>query len=118
MYLALPFPWKIFIKTITAIIRPTKFSDVKDALFAAGIELMTVTSVMGCGHQEGYEERWWNSSVEVNLLNRTRIEIVVPDEKVKPTMDVIVEKTRTGSMGDGKIFVMDVPQYMSISTGN
>jgi nitrogen regulatory protein P-II 1 len=100
-------------KTITAIIRPTKFPDVRDALNSVGIEMLTVNRVMGCGRKDTSASA--TVAGEENLLNKTRIEIMVADHLVKKTVDAIMRKSRTGAQGDGKIFVMDVPQFQNIS---
>jgi nitrogen regulatory protein P-II 1 len=104
-------------KTITAIIRPGKFSDVKDALLGFGIEMMTVIGVMGCGRQEGYTESHSKSSGEVNLIKKMRVEIIVPEEQVQQAVEAIIKQSRTGNIGDGKIFVTDAPDYVSIAAG-
>ena len=103
-------------KTVTAIIRPGKFPDVKEALLDIGVEMMTVINVMGCGRQEGYTESHSKSSGEVNLIKKMRIEIIVADEQVKQVVDAIIKRSRSGAIGDGKIFVTDAPQYLSISS--
>jgi nitrogen regulatory protein P-II 1 len=105
-------------KTVTAIIRPGKFPDVKEALLAIGIEMMTVIGVMGCGRQEGYTESYLKSSNEVNLIKKMRIEILVEDGLVKPIVDAIIKWSRTGNIGDGKIFVTDAPHFLSISSAH
>lgn len=106
----------ICMKTIVAIIRPGKFPDVKDALLGIGVEMMTVISVMGCGRQEGYTESYLKSSGEVNLIKKMRLEILVREDQVKPAVDAIIKQSKTGNIGDGKIFVTDAPQYLSISS--
>jgi len=103
-------------KTVTAVIRPGKFPDVKEALLDIGVEMMTVINVMGCGRQEGYTESHSKSSGEVNLIKKMRIEIIVADEQVKQVVDAIIKRSRSGAIGDGKIFVTDAPQYLSISS--
>jgi nitrogen regulatory protein P-II 1 len=104
-------------KMIIAIIQPTKLPDVKQALFEAGVGKMTVTNVIGCGQQAGYTESYRGSIIEVNLLKKIRLEIAVNDEFVKPTVDAIVKGARSGKIGDGKIFIMDLPQCIRIRTG-
>ncbi|MGB7569961.1 MAG: P-II family nitrogen regulator [Chitinivibrionales bacterium] len=103
-------------KTVTAIIRPGKFPDVKEALLDIGVEMMTVINVMGCGRQEGYTESHSKSSGEVNLIQKMKIEIIVAEEQVKQVVDAIIKRSKSGAIGDGKIFVTDAPQYMSISS--
>ncbi len=103
-------------KSITAIIRPTKLGAVKDGLRLVGIEMLTVTRVMGCGRRNDTGSRSVDTPGEENLLNKTRLEIMVADHLVKKTVEAIVRHGRTGATGDGKIFVMDAPQFTRIST--
>lgn len=104
-------------KMIVAIIQPNKLPDVKQALFNAEIRKMTVTNVIGCGQQAGYTESYRGSVIEVNLLKKVRLEIAVNDDYVKPTVDAIINGARTGNIGDGKIFIFDLPQTIRIRTG-
>lgn len=104
-------------KLIVAIIQPSKLPDVKKSLFDADIRKMTVTNVIGAGQQGGYTESYRGNIIEVNLLKKVRLEIGVNDEFVKPTIDAIIRGARTGNIGDGKIFVMDLPQCIRIRTG-
>jgi nitrogen regulatory protein P-II 1 len=104
-------------KLIVAIIQPTKLPDVKKALLEADVRKMTVTNVIGCGQQGGYTESYRGSIIEVNLLKKVRIEIAVNENFVKPTIDAIIKGARTGKIGDGKIFVLDLPQCIRIRTG-
>ena len=104
-------------KMIIAIIQPTKLPDVKKTLFDADIRKMTVTNVIGSGQQAGYTEHYRGSIIEVNLLKKVRIEIAVNDSFVQPTIDAIVKGARSGKIGDGKIFVIDLPQCIRIRTG-
>ncbi len=104
-------------KLITAVIQPDKLTDVKDALFAAGIKKMTVFSVQGCGQQAGYEETYRGTIVHVTLLKKTQIEIAVNSDHVEPTINAIVKGARTGSIGDGKIFVRELEECVRIRTG-
>lgn len=104
-------------KLIVAIIQPTKLPDVKKALLDADVRKMTVTNVIGCGQQGGYTESYRGSIIEVNLLKKIRIEIGVNEDFVKPTIDAIIKGARTGNIGDGKIFILDLPQCIRIRTG-
>ena len=97
-------------KMIVAIIQPAKLPDVKKALFEAEVRKMTVTNVIGCGQQAGYTESYRGSVIEVNLIKKIRLEIAVNDNYVKPTIDAIIKGARSGNIGDGKIFVLDLPQ--------
>ena len=104
-------------KMIVAIIQPTKLPDVKKALFDAEVRKMTVTNVIGCGQQGGYTESYRGSVIEINLLKKIRLEIAVNDNFVEPTVKAIISGARTGNIGDGKIFVLDLPQCIRIRTG-
>lgn len=103
-------------KMVVAMIQPHKLPDVKQALFDAGIFSMTVSNALGCGNQMGYVETYRGVLQEVNLLKKVRLEIAVNEEFVEPTISAIVKGARTGSEGDGKIFVMDLPQSVRIRT--
>ena len=104
-------------KLIIAIIQPTKLPDVKKALFDADVRKMTVTNVIGCGQQGGYTESYRGSVIEVNLLKKIRLEIAVNENFVDRTLKAIIAGARTGNIGDGKIFVVDLPQCIRIRTG-
>ncbi len=104
-------------KLIIAILQPQKLPEVKQALFDAEIKKMTVTNVIGCGQQAGYTESYRGTIFEVNLLKKVRLEIAVNDEFVTPTIDAIISAARTGTIGDGKIFVLDLPECIRIRTG-
>ena len=104
-------------KLITAMVKPEKLDDVKKALFDADIHKMTVTSCVGCGQQKGYEETFRGAVTEVNLLKKMRIDIAVNEEFVQATIDAIIKGARTGTIGDGKIFVTDLGQCIRIRTG-
>ncbi len=104
-------------KMVIAMIQPHKLPDVKKALYSAGIYKMTVTNALGCGQQRGYVETYRGVIHEVNLLKKVRLEIAVNEEYVKPTVDAIIKGARTGKIGDGKIFVMDLPECIRIRTG-
>jgi nitrogen regulatory protein P-II 2 len=104
-------------KLIVAIIQPTKLPDVKKALFEAEVCKMTVTNVIGCGQQGGYTESYRGNIIEVNLLKKIRLEIAVNDNFVEPTVKAIIKGARSGNIGDGKIFVLDLPQCIRIRTG-
>jgi nitrogen regulatory protein P-II 1 len=106
-----------YMKMVIAVIRPEALEDVKDALFKAEIYKMSVNHIKGCGQQKGYTESYRGNIVNVNLLNKVRIEIVVNDSFVKPTIDAIISAARTGNIGDGKIFVLPVEECYRIRTG-
>lgn len=104
-------------KLITAIIQPDKLPDVKAALFAADVHRMTVSNVIGCGQQMGYQETYRGAATEVNLLKKVELQIAVNDEFVQPTIDAIIKGARTGKIGDGKIFVSELVDCIRIRTG-
>ncbi len=103
-------------KYIVAMIQPHKLLDVKQALFDAEVFSMTVTNALGCGGQLGYTETYRGIPQEVNLLKKVRLEIAVNNDFVEPTIQAIIKGARTGNIGDGKIFVMDLPQCVRIRT--
>jgi nitrogen regulatory protein P-II 1 len=103
-------------KLIVAIIQPHKLPDVKKALFDNEVHLMTVGTVLGSGRQMGYTETYRGVPEEVNLLRKVRLEIAVNDDFVEPTIDAIIKGAKTGNIGDGKIFVLDLPQCIRIRT--
>jgi nitrogen regulatory protein P-II 1 len=101
-------------KLVIAVIRPTKLLEVKDVLIEEKIERFVVTDVMGCGSQKGYTESYKNTTVEVNLLKKAKIEIEVSDKRVCSVIQRIIAVCRSGQFGDGKIFVVNVPQYIDV----
>ncbi|MEW6657729.1 MAG: P-II family nitrogen regulator [Thermodesulfobacteriota bacterium] len=104
-------------KKVEAIIQPFKLEPVKEALHALSVQGMTVTEVKGFGVQKGIREVYRGMEYQVDFLPKVKIEIVAPDEKVKAIVDAIVEKARTGRIGDGKIFVYPVAEVIRIRTG-
>lgn len=104
-------------KLIIAYIQPERLNAVKQSLFKADIHKMSVTTALGCGQQKGFEEHYRGSEIEVNLLKKTRLEIAVSDDFVTPTVNAITEGARTGKIGDGKIFVLDLGECIRIRTG-
>ena len=104
-------------KLIIAMIQPHKLPDVKKALYEAEIHKMTVTNALGCGQQRGFTETYRGVIHEVNLLKKVRLEIAVNEDYVQRTIDAIIKGARTGNIGDGKIFVMDLPECIRIRTG-
>ena len=104
-------------KLIIAYIQPHKLNDVKKALFKADVHKMSVTNALGCGEQKGYEESYRGIKFEVNLLKKVRLEIAVNEDFVDKTVDAIIEGARTGQIGDGKIFIVDLNQCIRIRTG-
>jgi nitrogen regulatory protein P-II 1 len=104
-------------KLIIAYVQPEKLNDVKQALYEAEVYKMSVTNALGCGQQKGYHESYRGVDLEVNLLQKIRIEIGVNEQFVQPTIDAIVRGARTGEIGDGKIFVLPMEQCVRIRTG-
>ena len=104
-------------KLIIAYIQPERLTQVKQALYEKEIFKMSVTNALGCGQQKGYHESYRGADVEVNLLKKVRLEIAVNDEFVKATIEGIIKGARTGKIGDGKIFVLDLPECIRIRTG-
>ncbi|MBN2373583.1 P-II family nitrogen regulator [bacterium] len=104
-------------KLIIAYIQPHKLNDVKQSLYAAEIHKMSVTNALGCGQQKGYKETYRGVVLEVNLLKKVRLEIAVNDDFVQPTVDAIIKGARTGDIGDGKIFILDLAECIRIRTG-
>ena len=102
-------------KRIIAVIRQEKFESVKKALIDAGCEGMNVSEVKGRGRQMGIRESYRGSSYCIDLIPKTRLELVVNDEDLERILDVIVESARTGEVGDGKIFVSDVAEVIRIA---
>ena len=104
-------------KLIIAYIQPERLNDVKQALYESEIFKMSVTNALGCGQQKGYHESYRGVDMEVNLLKKVRLEIAVNEDYVKPTVDAIIKGARTGEIGDGKIFVLDLGECIRIRTG-
>ncbi len=104
-------------KLIIAYVQPFKLNDVKQALYEKEIYKMSVTNAMGCGQQRGYTEQYRGVDIEVNLLKKVRIEIAVNENYAQTTLDAIIKGARTGNIGDGKIFVLDLAQCIRIRTG-
>ncbi len=104
-------------KLIIAMIQPHKLPDVKKALFEAEVCKMTVTNALGCGQQMGFTETYRGVVHEVNLLKKIRLEVAVNEEYVRPTIAAIIKGARSGNIGDGKIFVLDLPECIRIRTG-
>ena len=102
---------------VEALIRPQKLEDVKAALSEIGIKGMTVTEVRGSGKQKGFTQTYRGAEYTVNLLQKVKIEIVVPDGEAHAIATAIAEAARTGEIGDGKIFLLPVAEVIRIRTG-
>ena len=104
-------------KLITAIIKPFKLEDVREALTNCGVTGMTVTEVKGFGRQKGHTELYRGAEYVVDFLPKIKVEVVVTDELVDAAVEAIVKAAHTGKIGDGKIFIMAVEQVIRIRTG-
>jgi nitrogen regulatory protein P-II 1 len=104
-------------KQITAVIKPFKLDDVKDALKAAGVQGMTVTEVKGFGRQGGHTEVYRGAEYQVDLVPKVRLELVVDDAVVAGVVEALVASAKTGEIGDGKVWVTDVGRVVRIRTG-
>ena len=104
-------------KKITAMIKPFKLDDVREALSDIGIQGMTVIEVKGFGRQKGHTEVYRGVEYAVDFLPKIQIDIVLSDDQIERVIEVIIETARTGKVGDGKIFVTPVDQVIRIRTG-
>ena len=104
-------------KLITAIIKPFKLEDVREALAEAGVQGMTVTEVKGFGRQKGHTELYRGAEYSVDFIPKTKIEAAVSDELVEAAVEAIISVASTGSIGDGKVFISDLEQTTRIRTG-
>ena len=104
-------------KMVTAIVKPFKLDEVREALSAIGVQGVTVTEVKGFGRQKGHTELYRGAEYRVEFLPKVKVEILIDDEKVSAVVDAIVEAARTGRIGDGKIFVLPVDDAVRIRTG-
>ena len=104
-------------KLVTAIIKPFKLEDAREALFTVGIQGITVTEVKGFGRQKGHTELYRGAEYVVDFLPKVKMEIAVVDEQVDAVIESITTATSTGNIGDGKIFVTDLEEVIRIRTG-
>ncbi len=104
-------------KKIEAIIKPFKLEDAKEALANVGVEGVTVSEVKGYGRQKGHTELYRGAEYVVDLLPKVKVEVVVPDAMQDKVIQALSEASRTGRIGDGKIFVLDVADAVRIRTG-
>jgi len=105
------------VKQITAIIKPFKLDEVREALAEVGVSGLTVTEVKGFGRQKGHTELYRGAEYVVDFLPKIRLEVVLSEDMVDPAIEAIVRAARTGKIGDGKIFVTPVEQALRIRTG-
>ena len=104
-------------KMITAIIKPFKLDDVRDALAEFGLSGMTVSEVKGFGRQKGHTELYRGAEYVVDFLPKVKLEVAVADEQTEAVIDAIINAANTGKIGDGKIFVAPIEQAIRIRTG-
>jgi len=104
-------------KFISAIIKPFKLDEVKDALLGMGIDGLTITEVKGYGRQKGHTEIYRGAEYAISFLPKIKIEVVVSSDQLDRVLEVITEAARTGQIGDGKIFVWSLDRTLRIRTG-
>ena len=104
-------------KLVTAVIKPFKLDEVREALSALGVQGITVTEVKGFGRQKGHTELYRGAEYVVDFLPKVKIEAAVGDDVVERVIEAIEQSARTGKIGDGKIFVTDIEQVIRIRTG-
>lgn len=104
-------------KLVTAIIKPFKIDDVRDALSGIGLQGMTVTEVKGFGRQKGHTELYRGAEYNVDFMPKIKIEVAVTDATLDQTVEVIAQAANNGKVGDGKIFVTELSQVIRIRTG-
>ena len=104
-------------KLVTAVIKPFRLDDVRDALSRIGIQGMTVTEVKGFGRQKGHTELYRGAEYVVDFLPKVKLEVAISEELVEQTLEAISEAARMGKIGDGKIFVYGIEQVIRIRTG-
>ena len=103
-------------KLVTAIIKPFKLDDVREALTEQGIQGLTVTEVKGFGRQKGHTELYRGAEYVIDFLPKLKIEVAVPEERTDQVIDAITRSANTGKIGDGKIFVTNIEQAIRIRT--
>lgn len=104
-------------KQVTAIIKPFKLDEVREALAEVGVSGLTVTEVKGFGRQKGHTELYRGAEYVVDFLPKIRVEVVLPDDQVEAAIEAVAKAARTGKIGDGKVFVTPVEQALRIRTG-
>ena len=104
-------------KLVTAIIKPFKLDDVREALSELGVQGMTVTELKGFGRQKGHTELYRGAEYVVDFLPKVKLEVAVTDEQSEEVIDVVRKAANTGAIGDGKIFVFDINHVVRIRTG-
>ncbi len=104
-------------KLITAIVKPPRVEDIKNALQTAGILGMTVSEASGFGRQKGHKEIYRGAEYTIDLIPKVRIEVLVDDADLESTLDIIINAAKTGNIGDGKVWVVPVDTVVRVRTG-
>lgn len=104
-------------KMITAVVKPFKLDDVREALAGVGVQGVTVTEVKGFGRQKGHTELYRGAEYVVDFLPKVKIEVALPDDQIESAVEAIVTAARTGKIGDGKIFISALEEVIRIRTG-
>lgn len=104
-------------KLVTAIIKPFRLDDVRNALAEVGVQGMTVTEVKGFGRQRGHTELYRGAEYVVDFLPKAKIEVAISDDRLDEVVEAVVDSAKTGKVGDGKIFVTNLEQVVRIRTG-
>lgn len=104
-------------KLVTAVLKPFKLEEVREALTAIGVQGLMVSEVKGHGRQSGHTEIYRGAEYVVNFVSKIRLEVAAPDSEVEKIVDAISRTARTGKIGDGKIFVWDIEQAVRVRTG-
>ena len=105
-------------KLVTAIVKPFKLDEVREALTSMGVEGLTVSEVKGFGRQKGHTEIYRGAEYEISFVPKARIDVAVTDKLADKVVEAITKSARTGSIGDGKIFVSEITQAVRIRTGD
>lgn len=104
-------------KMLTAIIKPFRLDDVREALAEVGVQGITMSEVKGFGRQKGHTELYRGAEYAVDFLPKVKLEIAIPDELVERAVEAVTESAKTGQIGDGKIFISSLEQVIRIRTG-
>jgi nitrogen regulatory protein P-II 1 len=105
------------VKLVTAIVKPHRLDEVKEALRSIGVNGMTTTDVQGFGRQRGHTEVYRGAEYQVDFVPKVKVEVLAHDDQADQVVDVIQKTARTGKIGDGKIYVVDIEQVVRIRTG-
>jgi nitrogen regulatory protein P-II 1 len=105
------------VKLVTAIVKPHRIDEVKEALREVGVNGITMTDVEGFGRQRGHTEVYRGAEYQVDFVPKVKVEVLVPDDEVQGVVDAVVKAARTGKIGDGKLWVVEAEQVIRIRTG-